>query len=160
MQRDDADDRDEQAGEVAAGVCDSGGDAARCGAGEGVSVRCAADECATGGEIHSTGHFGPWQQEEPRDTALDGDYTFTNADLGTIKGISGTLASAGKFGGTLGEIGVTGTTDTPDFALDVSDHPVDLKTEFDATVDGTSGDTKLNHVHATLLHTALDVTGW
>jgi hypothetical protein len=111
------------------------------------------------GEIHSTGHFGPWQREEPRDTPLDGDYSFTNADLGTIKGISGTLASTGRFGGTLGEIGVTGTTETPDFALDVSDHPVNLRTEFDATVDGTTGDTKLNHVHATLLHTTLDVSG-
>ena len=111
------------------------------------------------GQIHSTGHFGPWQSEDPRNTPVDGDYSFTHADLGTIKGISGTLSSTGQFGGTLGEIGVTGTTDTPDFALDVSEHPVDLRTEYDATVDGTTGDTKLNSVHATLLHTVLDVNG-
>jgi AsmA-like C-terminal region len=90
---------------------------------------------------------------------VDGTYSFTNADLGTIKGISGTLSSTGKFGGALGEIGVVGTTDTPNFALDVSEHPVDLRTQFDATVDGTTGDTKLNSVHATLLHTVLDVNG-
>ena len=70
------------------------------------------------GDIHSTGQFGPWQDDNPRDTPLDGSYSFTNADLATIKGISGTLSSTGKFSGTLGEIGVTGTTDTPDFALD------------------------------------------
>jgi hypothetical protein len=111
------------------------------------------------GDIHSTGHFGPWRGDDPRDSPIDGDYSFTHADLGTIKGISGTLSSAGKYGGTLGEIGVTGTTDTPDFALDVSEHPVDLRTEFNATVDGTTGDTRLNSVHATLLHTTLQVTG-
>jgi hypothetical protein len=111
------------------------------------------------GDIHSSGHFGPWQSEQPRDTPVDGNYSFTNADLGTIKGISGKLTSTGAYGGTLGEIGVTGTTDTPDFALDVSEHPVDLRTVFNATVDGTTGDTKLNSVHATLLRTVLDVNG-
>jgi hypothetical protein len=111
------------------------------------------------GDIHSTGHFGPWNLDEPRDTPLEGEYSFTNADLGPIKGVAGTLSSTGKYGGTLSEIGVTGTTDTPDFSLDVSDHPVDLRTQFDATVDGTSGDTRLNHVHATMLNTVLDVTG-
>lgn len=111
------------------------------------------------GDIHSTGNFGPWRADDPRETPLDGSYSFANADLGTIKGISGTLSSTGKFSGTLGEIGVTGTTDTPDFALDLSEHPVDLRTQFNATVDGTTGDTRLNSVHATLLHTVLDVNG-
>jgi len=111
------------------------------------------------GDIHSTGHFGPWQDDNPRDSPVDGDYAFTNANLGTIKGIGGMLSSTGKYSGTLGEIGVVGTTDTPDFSLDVGEHAVDLKTEFDATVDGTTGDTKLNSVHATLLHTVLQVSG-
>ncbi len=60
------------------------------------------------GDIHSTGQFGPWQDDAPRDTPVDGEYSFTNADLGTIKGIAGTLSSTGRYGGTLGEIGVTG----------------------------------------------------
>jgi hypothetical protein len=111
------------------------------------------------GDIHSTGHFGPWQDDQPRDTPVDGRYSFTDADMATIKGISGTLSSAGEYSGTLGEIGVVGTTEIPDFALDVSEHPVDLRTQFNATVDGTSGDTRLNSVHATLRHTVLDVNG-
>lgn len=111
------------------------------------------------GDIHSTGHFGPWQEAEPRDTPIDGNYSFTHADLGTIKGIAGTLSSTGSYSGTLGEIGVTGATDTPDFALDSSEHPVALHTDFNATVDGTTGDTILNSVHATLQHTVLDVSG-
>jgi hypothetical protein len=111
------------------------------------------------GDIHSTGHFGPWHSDEPRETPVSGDYSFTNADLGTIKGISGTLSSTGTYGGTLGEIAVNGTTDTPNFALDVSEHPVNLKTSYNATVDGTTGNTILNSVHATLLHTVLQVSG-
>lgn len=111
------------------------------------------------GKIHSTGHFGPWAGDDPRDTPVDGSYSFTGADLDTIKGIGGILSSTGEYRGTLGEIGVTGTTDTPDFSLDVSNHPVHLQTQFDATVDGTSGDTRLNSVHATLRNTVLDVKG-
>ena len=111
------------------------------------------------GDIHSTGSFGPWQGEEPRDTPIRGEYSFTHADLNTIKGLGGMLSSTGRYSGMLGEIGVTGTTDTPDFSLDVSGHAVDLKTQFDATVDGTTGDTKLNSVQATLLHTVLQVSG-
>ena len=111
------------------------------------------------GEIHSTGQFGPWNQQNPRDSPIQGDYAFTNADLGPIAGVAGILSSTGKYSGSLSQIGVTGTTDTPDFSLDISGHPVDLRTQFDAIVDGTSGDTRLNHVHATMLNTVLDVSG-
>jgi hypothetical protein len=111
------------------------------------------------GNIHSTGHFGPWRADEPRDTPIDGQYSFTNADLDPIKGIAGTLSSTGKYSGTLSQIGVVGTTDVPDFSLDVSQRPVHLRTDFDATVDGTTGDTVLNSVTATLLHTVLHVSG-
>jgi hypothetical protein len=111
------------------------------------------------GDIHSTGHFGPWQDDNPRDTPVDGRYWFTNADLNTIKGLGGTLASTGDFSGALSEIGVKGETDVPDFSLDVSEHPVALHADFDATVDGTSGDTTLNSVRATLLHTVLLAKG-
>jgi hypothetical protein len=111
------------------------------------------------GDIHSTGRFGPWADAEPRDTPISGSFSFTHADLATTKGIAGILSSTGSYDGTLGEIGVVGTTDTPDFRLDTAAHPVDLKTAFDATVDGTNGDTILNHVHATFLNTVLDAVG-
>ena len=111
------------------------------------------------GDIRATGHFGPWQDDNPRDSPIDGKYSFTNADLGTIKGIGGTLSSTGDFSGALGEIGVTGSTDTPDFSLDVSEHPVALHTDFQAVVDGTTGDTTLNTVRVTLLHTVLLASG-
>ena len=84
------------------------------------------------GDVRSTGHFGPWQGDNPRDTPLDGSYEFTHADLSSIHGIGGMLSSTGRFEGTLGNIAVEGVTDTPDFRLDVSDHPLPLHTEFRA----------------------------
>ena len=102
------------------------------------------------GEVHASGHFGPWNAEDPSETALDGSYSFSHADLNTIKGISGILSSHGQFGGVLEHITIDGETQTPDFALDVSEHPMPLHTVFHAYVDGTSGDTYLDPVQARL----------
>jgi hypothetical protein len=102
------------------------------------------------GEVRAAGHIGPWNADNPRETALDGSYSFSNADLNTIKGISGILSSHGEFGGVLDHITIDGETQTPDFALDVSDHPMPLHTVFHAYVDGTSGDTYLQPVKARL----------
>jgi len=111
------------------------------------------------GDIQSTGLFGPWQQDSPRDTPVQGDYSFTHADLSTIKGIAGTLSSTGQYSGTLGNIVVTGSTNTPDFRVASSGHPVPLHTEFHAIVDGTSGDTYLRPVKASFLHTSFTASG-
>lgn len=111
------------------------------------------------GLIYSTGHFGPWQRDEPRSTPVDGDYRFTNADLGVFNGISGTLASTGRYGGVLQHIIVDGITDTPNFAVKRAGTPVDLKTKFHAIVDGTNGDTFLDPVDASFLSTELICRG-
>ena len=111
------------------------------------------------GQIHSTGHFGPWQADDPRDTPIDGDYSFTNADLGPFKGIAGILSSTGKFQGKLDHINVEGETDTPDFRLDMSDHPVPLHTDFTAIVNGTTGDTTLTRVDAKLQKSVFHCSG-
>jgi hypothetical protein len=111
------------------------------------------------GKVRSTGHFGPWQDDNPRDTPLDGSYEFTHADLSSIHGIEGILSSMGRFGGTLGNIAVDGVTDTPDFRLDVSDHALPLHTEFRAVVDGTTGDTRLEAVKARVGRSELMAAG-
>jgi hypothetical protein len=111
------------------------------------------------GNIHSIGLFGPWQQESPRDTPVQGDYSFTDADLSTIKGIAGTLSSTGQYSGTLGNIVVHGKTDTPDFRIATSGHAVPLHTEFHAIVDGTSGDTFLRPVNAAFLQSSFTASG-
>jgi len=111
------------------------------------------------GDIDATGTFGPWVAEEPADTPAVGKYTFQNANLGTLKGISGILSSTGLFNGPLSYLKVAGTTDTPDFALRTAAHPMALHTDFSATVDGTNGNTYLNSVTAKFLHTTLQVNG-
>jgi hypothetical protein len=111
------------------------------------------------GNVLSNGSFGPWNADSPRDTPLNGTYSFNNADLGTIKGIGGILSSTGKYDGILDKITVNGATDTPDFRIAISGRPVPLHTEFHAIVDGTSGDTYLQPVKARILGTWLTASG-
>jgi hypothetical protein len=111
------------------------------------------------GDIHAAGHLGPWMEDDPRLTPLDGEYTFTNVDLRSIRGLRGTLSSTGRFEGHLSRIAIDGTTNTPDFGLDVSGHTIPLETTFHAFVDGTTGDTTLDPVHATLQDSALMAKG-
>ncbi|HMF65943.1 MAG TPA: hypothetical protein VK608_17775 [Edaphobacter sp.] len=102
------------------------------------------------GDIHASGTFGPWVNESPGDSTVTGKYTFDRADLNTIKGIAGVLASVGEFKGQLNRIEVEGTTETQDFSLDTANHKMPLHTKFHAIVDGTSGDTYLQPVEAKL----------
>jgi len=111
------------------------------------------------GEIETSGTFGPWRKREPGSTPVAGDYSFQNADLGTIKGIGGILNSTGSFGGELNRIAVRGKTDTADFHIDTAGHPMQLTTTFDAIVDGTDGDTYLNAVDAKLRNTGILAKG-
>lgn len=69
------------------------------------------------------------------------------------------LSSQGKYSGQLDTINVDGTTDTPDFSVDVSEHKVDLTTQFHAIVNGTNGNTYLQPVKAHFLHTDITATG-
>jgi hypothetical protein len=111
------------------------------------------------GEIEAKGHFGPWQIEDPGQTALNAGYTFEHADLSVFRGISGILSSAGNFGGVLQDIDVQGKTTTPDFTITVAGHPLKLDTDFSATVDGTNGNTLLHPVIAQFLHSTLICNG-
>jgi hypothetical protein len=111
------------------------------------------------GNILSSGSFGPWQADNPRTTPVSGSYSFREADLSTIKGIGGILSSTGKYEGTLDNIVVDGSTDTPDFRISISGRAVPLHTDFHAIVDGTSGDTYLEPVNGRILDTSLVAKG-
>jgi len=111
------------------------------------------------GDVETQGNFGPWQSDRPSLTPIQGDYSFSDADLSTLKGISGILSSSGHYSGVLDDIEVEGDTDTPNFALRLGGRPVDLKTHFVADVDGTSGDTHLKNVTAKFLHSTVQTSG-
>lgn len=129
------------------------------GLGQAMSYQATLTNPVPAGLIESRGKFGPWQADEPRLTPLSGDYTFSHADLSTIRGLGGILSSTGKFSGILDRIDVDGKTDTPDFNLGISGNPVPLQTEFHAIVDGTNGNTMLDHVHARLANSRIDAHG-
>ena len=112
------------------------------------------------GDIRSSGSFGPWNSDDPRQTAVSGNYSFRNANLGTLKGIGGILSSTGRYQGMLDKIVVDGETDTPDFQVNISGHKVPLHTDFHAIVDGTSGDTYLEPVVAHFLRSSLTAKGY
>ncbi len=111
------------------------------------------------GDIDSTGYFGPYNTHSPGDSPVRGKYSFSHADLSTLKGIGGILSSTGVYTGTLNNIVVDGETDTPDFRLTTANHPMPLHTKFHAIVDGTNGDTHLLPVDAMLAHSHILASG-
>ena len=126
---------------------------------EGADFRAILTNPKPQGRVETNGRFGPWQTREPRKTPLRGVYTFTNADMNTIKGLGGTLSSRGSYGGVLERIEVEGETNTPDFSIDVSRRPVPLTTRFKAVVDGTNGNTYLQAVDARLFESHIHAKG-
>ncbi len=111
------------------------------------------------GEIQTKGEFGPLVLFDAGATPVSGDYVFADADLSVFKGIGGTLYSEGRFDGVLERIDVKGLTRTPDFQLTSAGTSVDLRTDFEAVVDGTNGDTLLSPVNAILASSDFQTAG-
>ena len=111
------------------------------------------------GVIDTQGNFGPWHADEPGLTPVSGNYIFQNADMDVIKGLGGTLSSQGTYRGVLERIEVEGTTEMPDFSLDLAGQKVPLSTRFKAIVDGTNGDTILEQVDARLNNSPIRAKG-
>jgi len=107
------------------------------------------------GEITADGTFGPWTMDQLGNTPVSGNYIFRDADLSVFGGIGGILSSTGQFKGTLENIAVEGSTETPDFAVHGSTHKVDLKTDFKAEVNPSNGDVTLHRTAARLRQTAI-----
>ncbi len=101
------------------------------------------------GEIEAKGEFGPWVSDEPSLTPVKGTFLF-DADLGTIKGIGGALHAEGDFSGPLDYIRSSGRTRTEGFHLSSGGAKFPLVVNYDAIVDGTNGDTRLERVDALL----------
>jgi hypothetical protein len=129
------------------------------GMGQPMSFRATMNNAKPPGLIDTSGQFGPWRSDDPIQTPVSGEYTFRNANLAVFRGISGTLASDGKFEGALDHIETRGTTDVPNFTVRTSGHPVHLKTEFHAVVDGGDGDTLLQPVNAHFLRSRIVAKG-
>ena len=126
---------------------------------EGADFRATVTNPIPEGRVDTHGRFGPWQPREPRATPLRGQYTFSSADMNTIKGLGGTLTSRGSYDGVLERIAVTGDVEVPDFSLDIARRPVPLTARFQAVVDGTNGNTYLERVDAKLFESHIHASG-
>jgi hypothetical protein len=131
----------------------------RFGEPEGAEFHAGLNNPMPRGRIETSGLFGPWNTPDPDLTPIRGEYAFKRANLDDIKGIGGTLSSVGTYSGVLRRIDVNGQTETPDFSIDISGRQVPLATTFKAIVDGTNGDTWLEHVEATLAQTKILASG-
>jgi hypothetical protein len=108
------------------------------------------DNAKPPGKIDTKGEFGPLSISDPGASPVSGDYVFEKADLSVFGGIGGILRSEGRFDGILERIDVSGFTEMPGFQLKSVGNPVHLRTEFEAVVDGTNGNTLLVPVNAIL----------
>jgi len=124
-----------------------------------ISFRATLFNTEPPGEIHSSGQFGPWNEDDPGRTPVSGSYTYENVNLGVFAGISGTLSSIGKFNGVLDHIEAAGQTDVRGFRVETSSREVHLTAEFKAVINGTDGDTFLQPVIAHFLRTTVDAKG-
>jgi hypothetical protein len=110
------------------------------------------------GEIAVVGGFGPWNTEEPRVTPIEGGFVF-DADLATIKGIGGALHAEGTFKGPLDYIRTSGKTRTDGFYLSTGGETFPLLVDYEAIVDGTNGDTRLEMVEGRLGESLISARG-
>jgi hypothetical protein len=111
------------------------------------------------GEIESEGTFGPWNADQPSLTPVAANFDFANANLGQLRGISGTLSSRGHYRGVLERLDVEGEAMVPNFSLSLGGEPIALRTHYVAVVDGRNGNTYLREVEAHFLRTTLKVSG-
>ena len=111
------------------------------------------------GEVHEEGMFGPWLSDEPTRTPVEGTYTFQNANLSDLHGVSGLLQAQGKFRGELGKIDIEGTATVPDFRVIHASHQAKLDCTYRASANAMNGDVDLHAVHVHLGQTDIESNG-
>ncbi len=95
------------------------------------------------GRVATTGTFGPWNKAAPRYSAIEGEYTFTGADLGVFRGIGGVLDATGTFSGTLDDIVARGRAQITDFVVTHANQPVDMIATFETRISDKASDIDL-----------------
>jgi len=111
------------------------------------------------GEISAQGQVGPWKTGDLAQTPAAGSYSFRHADLASIGGIAGILVSDGKFQGTIRALHVTGDIEVPDFQVRRSTHQTELRTHFQAVVNGANGNVTLENTTSRFGGTIVSATG-
>jgi AsmA-like C-terminal region len=110
-------------------------------------------------EIKADGRFGPWDATEFGAMNVSGNFDFSGADLSVFHPVLGILDTKGEFNGTLGSMKVSGHAEIPDFEARKARHPIPFHADYRATVDGTTGDTRIEALDGEFLHSKIVAHG-
>jgi hypothetical protein len=108
------------------------------------------------GTAQASAVFGPWKGAA---SPLSGSFTLKGADLSKYNSVEGILKGSGKFQGALAALGVKGNADVADFRVRGKGPATPIRAEYAATVNATSGETRLQHADVHFLQTRLAVSG-
>jgi AsmA-like C-terminal region len=108
------------------------------------------------GTAEASGVFGPW---EGAASALSGSFTLKGADLSKYDSLSGILTGSGKFQGTLAALEVNGRAGVASFRVRRKGPATAVHAEYRASVNGTTGETRLEGAQFQFLKTHLAVSG-
>ncbi len=111
------------------------------------------------GITETDGVIGPWNFDDPRQTPIEGQFHFRDKDLSSVRGLHGRLSLDGQYSGSVGSLHAEGTTDDPAFALDVSSHPVDLRTRFNVTLQPAQSTVTVQRLEGSFGKTAFLCSG-
>jgi hypothetical protein len=110
------------------------------------------------GHIQSHGSFGPLKPANLGETALSGEFTFSDAALQDISGIRGTLSSYGSFQGTIASIAAGATATVPDFAVGRG-RSAAIAASVQGRIDGLNADVVLEDIEMKTGATTVEAKG-
>lgn len=108
--------------------------------------------------LEIAGEAGPFRQPKGS-IPTKGTFRLTGGHLAEYKGLAGTLDAKGEFEGPLGAIQVKGEAFARQFEVNRSGHPVELRADYNAAVNGETGQVRLEQVSSSFLRTRLAATG-
>ena len=111
------------------------------------------------GITETDGTIGPWNFDDPRLTPLRGSFAFQNKDVSSVHGLHGRLSLDGHYAGTVGSMHAEGTTEHDGFALDVSSHPVTMRTKFAMTLQPAQSSVAVERVEGSFGRTSFVMHG-
>jgi hypothetical protein len=111
------------------------------------------------GLVRAQGQFGPWDIFQIGEMQASGHYELSQADLGVFHPVLGTLDSKGEFRGKLKQLSVAGHAAIPSFETRNARRPIAFHADYRATVNGTTGDTRIESIEAGFLHSKLVAHG-
>ena len=107
-------------------------------------------------EVH--GEAGPFQKPKGQ-IVIKGVFRLAGAQLAEYKGLGGTVNGKGKFEGPLAAVRVTGEASATQFEVNKSGHPMTLRTNYGAVVNGETGQVELRRVTSSFGRTTLVSSG-